>query len=160
VNYDGKLKITKFRKDKLNTLVSHILYRLNYSSALYQMFGQIVDTFIINSGQPEITYIENVSYSFLESKTSNENLTYFTIGLEYSNEPPETDTIKLLKRESGIGKECKSRLLHPILRIYKDMPNYTKGLLDEIHFDEDLFADFTDVYRYKEKLTRALNAFI
>lgn len=160
VHYDGKLKITKFRKDSLNTLVTHILYRLNYSSALYQMFGQIVDAFIINTGQPEITYIENVSYSFLESKTSNDKLIYFTIGLEYSNEPPETDTIKLLKRESGIGKECKSRLIHPVLRIYKDMPSYTKGLLDEIHFDEDLFANFTDVYRYTEKLTRTLKMFV
>ena len=160
IHYDGKLKISKFRKDKLNTLVSHILYRLNYSSALYQMFGQVVDAFIINKKQEDITYIENVSYSFLESKTANENLIYFTIGLEYSNEPAETDTIKLLRRESGIGKESKSRLIHPVLRAYKDVPNYTRGLLDEIHFDEDLFAKFTDVYRYKEKLTRALNAFI
>jgi thioredoxin reductase len=160
IHYDGKLKITKFRKDKLNTLVSHILYRINYSSALYQMFGQVVDAFILNTKQEDITYIENVSYSFLESKTANDNLIYFTIGLEYSNEPPETDTIKLLRRESGIGKESKSRLIHPVLRVYKDMPSYTRGLLDEIHFDEDLFANFTDVFRYKEKLTRALNAFV
>jgi hypothetical protein len=40
------------------------------------------------------------------------------------------------------------------------MQSYTRGLLDEIHFDEDLFADFTDMFRYKEKLTRALNAFV
>jgi hypothetical protein len=40
------------------------------------------------------------------------------------------------------------------------MPTYTKGLLDEIHFDEDLFAQFTDVYRYKEKLARTLKMFI
>lgn len=160
LNYDGKLMITKFRKDKINTLVEHILYRLNYSSSLYQMFGQIIDTFIINKGQQEITYIENVSYPFLESKTSNENLTYFTISLEYSNEPPETDTIKLLERQSSIGNECKSTLIHPVLRIYKDLPSYTKGLLDEIHFDEDLFANFTDVYRYEEKLTRTLKMFL
>ena len=159
IHYDGKLKIAKFQKNKLNTLVTHILYRLNYSSALYQMFGQVVDIFFFNVAQNDITYIENVSYSFLESNAANENMLYFTIGLEYSNDPPETDTIRLLKRESGIGKESRSRLIHPVLRVFKDMQAYTKGLVDEIHFDEDLFAHFTDVFRYKDKLTRTLKMF-
>ena len=160
VNYDGKLAIKKFKKNNLNSLVTHILYRLNYSSALYQMFGQMVDAFIVNTAQNEITYIENVSYSFLESNSVNENMLYFTIGLEYSNDAPETDTIKMLKRESMIGKESRSRLIHPVMRIFRDMPKFTKMIVDEIHFDEDLFADFTDQHRHTDKLARTLKMFI
>jgi hypothetical protein len=160
IHYDGKLKISKFHKDKLNTLVSHILYRINYSSALYQMYGQVIDAFIINTKQKEITYIENVTYPFLISDVPNENLLYFTIAIEYSKEPPETDTTKVFGKISGIGTESKSRNIHPVLRVHKDMFNYTRGLVDEIHFDEDLFANYTDVSRYKDKLIRVLKAFI
>ena len=85
---------------------------------------------------------------------------YFTIGLEYSNDAPETDTIKMLKRESMIGKESRSRLIHPVMRVFKDMPKFTKVIMDEIHFDEDLFADFTDQHRHTDKLTRTLKMFI
>jgi len=160
LNYDRKFDIQRFTTKNLNTLVNHILYKINYTSALYQMYGQLVDIFIYNSSKTDITYVNNVHYSFLTTHPSNETLTYFVVSLEYSAKEPETDITKLGGRFTSTGKESHAVLLHPVIRVLKDTPTINKSLVDEIHFDEDLFARFSSKEKYIDKLSRTLKMFI
>ena len=160
LNFDRAFDMQRFAKKNMNSLVNHIIYKINYTSALYQMYGQLVDVFIYNSTKEEITYVNNVHYSFLGTHPSNETLTYFVVSLEYSNKEPETDITKIGGRFTSIGKESNAVLLHPVLRVLKDTPEINKALVDEIHFDEDLYARFSGKDKYIEKLTRALKMFI
>jgi hypothetical protein len=124
------------------------------------MYGQLVDIFIYNPTKTDITYINSVHYSFLATHPSNETLTYFVVSLEYSAKEPETDITKLGGRFTSIGKESNAVLLHPVLRVLKDTPTIQKALIDEIHFDEDLFARFSTKTKYIDKLSRTLKMFI
>ena len=164
LHYDGKLDIQKYNTTEINQiddLLAHILYKINYGSAMYQMFGQLVDIFIYNPKKDEITYINDVHFNFLKSHASNETLTYFVLSLEYSNQHV-TEITKIGGRESSIGKEAYAKLIHPVLRVLRDIPemHVNRALIDEIHFDEDLLAKFEDTYKYLDKLTRTLNMFI
>jgi hypothetical protein len=58
------------------------------------------------------------------------------------------------------GTESQATLLHPVLRVYKDLESGSKVLVDVIHFDEDLFADYTLETKYSDKLYRSLRMFI
>ena len=164
LNYDGKLDIIKYNTSQINSidsLLAHILYKINYSSAMYQMFGNIIDIFIYNSKKNEIIYINDVHHTFIKSHASNEALIYFTLSLEYSKENV-TEIEKFGNKDSSIGTESYSKLIHPVLRVLRDLPEEgkTRSLIDEIHFDEDLYAKFTDKKKYIDKLARTLKMFI
>jgi thioredoxin reductase len=159
LNYDGKFDIINFTNKNLNSLVNHILYRINYSSSIYQMYGQIVDLFIYNTKTKMINYINNVHPSFIRSPSTDVDLVYFILSLEYSK--TENDNISQLGvRNTSIGTESNAILLHPIIRVLKDVQGINKALVDAIHFDEDLFADFTGKMRYSDKLMRTLKMYI
>jgi hypothetical protein len=160
LNYDGKFDIINFTNKNLNSLVNHILYRINYSSSIYQMYGQIVDLFIYNTKTKMINYINNVHPSFLRSPSTDVDLVYFMLSLEYSNKIENDNISQLGVRTTSIGTESNAILLHPIIRVLKDFQGINKALIDTIHFDEDLFADFTDKMRYGDKLMRTLKMFI
>ena len=83
------------------------------------------------------------------------------MSLEYSTEHV-TDITRIGGKDTAIGKESYAKLIHPVLRIFKDIPErrINKALIDEIHFDEDLLAKFDDKFKYIDKLTRTLKMFI
>jgi thioredoxin reductase len=161
LNYDGKLDIQKYTVDNIDDMLLHILYKINNGSAMYQMFGQLVDIFIYNPKRDEITYINDVHFNFLKSHASNEALTYFVLSLEYSDEHV-TEIPKIGGKFTSLGKEGHATLIHPVLRVLRDdlERGVNRVLVDVIHFDEDLFAKFTDNARYVDKLTRTLKMFI
>ena len=160
LNYVGKFDSIVFKTNNMNALINHIIYKINYTSAMYQMFSQIVDVFIYDPEKKSIEYINNVHFTFITTYPRNEELTFFILSLEYSNSEPVTDIRKIGSRVTSIGNEGKAVLLHPILRVIKDVGPINKSLVDEIHFDEDLFARFTDQPRYIDKLRRTLKMFI
>jgi thioredoxin reductase len=159
-NYDGKIDIMKFSSKSLNTIVNHIIYKINYTSALYQMYGQLADVCVYNPEKSELMYINDIYYISMGQNKPNPALTYFVITLEYSNAHPEKDYSKLGTRLTSIGSECKASLLHPVIRVLKDTPEINKALIEEVHFDEDLLANFTGKDKYIDKLTRVLKMFI
>ena len=160
LNYDGKFDTSNFTSKNLNSLVNHMVYRINYSSSIYQMYGQMVDVFIYNTKTKVIHYINSVHYTFLRSPSTNMDLVYFTLSLEYSKKIENDKISQLGVRTTAIGTESEAILLHPIIRVMKDVEGLNKALVDEIHFDEDIFADFTDKIRYADKITRTLKMFI
>lgn len=158
INYDGKVDIVKFNSNSVAALVDHVLYRMNNSSAIYQMYGQLADIFIWDPVKKDIVYINGVHREFIHSESKDTNLTYFVLTLEYSEEQI-TDIYKIGDRTTHVGTESNSKLLHPILRVLKKNEGGVYEKIDIIHFDEDLFASFTDKKRYADKLTRTLRMF-
>jgi thioredoxin reductase len=150
VNYDLPFDINRLEKDHLT---SHIMNKISTSSALYQMYGQLCDLFYVNG--EEIYYLNNVTIAHRGSNQYTPTSQYnFMLTLEYGKDLV-TDIYKLGNRVTAIGTESKSTLLHPVLRVFKGA-----RLVEMIHFDEDLFADFSDTLIYEDKLKRALSMFI
>jgi hypothetical protein len=117
------------------------------------MYGQLCDLFYVDG--EEIYYLNNVTTAHRESNQYKPTSQYnFMLTLEYGKDLV-TDIYKLGNRVTSIGTECKSTLLHPVFRVFKGM-----RLVDIIHFDEDLFADFSDTMIYGDKFKRVLSMFI
>jgi thioredoxin reductase len=161
VNYDsGKFDTQVFDASDLNAVVRHIIYKINYTSAMYQMFSQIVDVLIYDEADEKITYLNDVHYRLVGMQPRNEGLTYIVISLEYSNREPETNITELGVQLGTIGSESRAVLIHPVIRVIKDKGIINKALIDEIHFYEEIFARFDDRERFVEKFYRTLKMFI
>ena len=159
LNYSNSFDVQIFNvKNNFKPLLDFIYKRMNRSSTLYQMYGQMSDIFYhdINSG--EVTYYSNVHLSLLDHHMfKDKQHTFYTLTLEYG------DTIikqidKLGANDVSIGKESYSYLLHPILTIYSPSTG-KRDLLDQVHFSEDLLADFSRNEKYYEKMGRALRMY-
>lgn len=138
---------------KKDEVADYIINKLNSSSALYQMYGQMCDLFYLDGN--DIHYINDVTHLYHMSETYVPKGEYnFMILLEYGRRQV-TEIIQLGKKLSGLGSEVNASLLRPVLRVYKD-----KTIVDVIYFDEDLFANFIDKKLYLDKLRRALKMFI
>ena len=150
LNYTNKFDILTLSHDEL---IPHILYKINKTSALYQLYGQMCD--IIHIGD-KVTYVNNVHVSsFTKEKYSFTKGVICKLTLEYGDHI--TDIFKGGQSVTTIGKESKALLLHPILRFYKS----DLSLLDEIHLDEDLLADFeSETSKYKDRMERVFRMFI
>ena len=57
---------------------------------------------------------------------------------------------------SSIGSESKSTLLHPVITIVKN----NLVIIDIVHFDEDIFANYQDESKYYFKIMRMLHMFM
>lgn len=138
----------------VEALVPHIIKRINTTSALYQMYGQMCDIISYNKKKGMFTIYENMTiYSFPGTLFINETLT-FILTFEYG--PKVTNILQFGDKLSRLGKEGNSVLLHPVLKVYDGQ----RVLLDEIHFDEDILAKFTGTQKYVDKFLRTFKMFI
>ena len=171
INYDIQFKINVFSHEKIYELVKHMYNKINTSSALYQMYGQLVDFFYYDETAHEIVYFNNVNKQFvLKDYFPIKSDKYFVLSLEYGQNHI-TDYTQFGKFVTKIGHESKSSLLHPVFRVMKYEENFISNLvdttqftdhpliLDEIHFDEDIFANFNSFNKYYEKLFRTLRLY-
>ena len=176
INYELEFDINVFKRDYINSLVKQIYHKINNTSPMYQMYGEIVDFFYFDKITREIIYFNNISINLVLNgyfKINTDQL--FILSLEYSKKLI-TDIRGFDNKLSRIGNESSAALLHPILRTYNyneeiflDL-NYTnlesdnkslKSLLiDEIHFDEDIYANFKNYSKYYDKLFRTLKMFL
>jgi len=157
LNYDIKFKYVTFDFRDINNckqITEHIMNRFNTSSDLYQMFGFLSDIFYYNIEEKNIIYFENVPINS-HKPYKKENQLFFILTLEYGNK--ETNILKIGKKVSSIGTESKSTLIHPVIKIYNSYPT---SLIDIVHFDEDLFAEYTDISKYYDKLFRLLKSYL
>jgi hypothetical protein len=119
------------------------------------MFGTLGDIFVYNMKSKTVSYFTNINTKI--DPTSYIDLEFdliFILTLDYGNKPLE-DLYKLGRKFTSIGTEAESTLLHPILKIIKN----DFEMIDLIHFDEDLFADFTNENKYFYKLLRTLKPY-
>ena len=155
LHYTKKYDTNIFNKE---ALVQHFLKRINTSSALYQMYGQMCDIFLYNKTDGTFLYYNNMTTLSLSTNTFPKGDTvYFLLKFEYGSRVTNIMQIgegKPFRTEKG--REVYSLLLHPVIQIF----NGEKRLLDEIHFEEDILARFTETSRYSEKFLRTLKMFI
>jgi thioredoxin reductase len=159
LNYDNKYNINKF--NSTDSLVDHVVYKINETSPMYQMYGQLCDIFYLDSNDNSYKYYNDVHFDFY--KNSNiariSNTYIFVIKLEYGKKTL-TNIYDFGLYSSGLGNESNSNLLHPVLYVYKNILEiYHQEIIDIIHFDEDLFAQFSGNSRYIEKIRRILKMF-
>lgn len=150
--------LQKFDQESLDLteLINTVCDRINTSSSLYQLYAQLADIFYYDISSEKFIYIKDITIKFfLENEFKKLNdIFYFIVSLEYGEEVKEVSKVGG-KGRTDRGYEVNSVLLHPVLKVYKN-----NILVDEIHFDEDLLADFTDPLRYRDKLVRSIKMFI
>lgn len=126
----------------------------NQSSAIYQMHG-VLCTFFYKEGN-KMKFIKEVSINLYQSVhyknpiTPHENENVFMFTLEYG-EDKNIIINRIGLKESTFGYEHKSKLLHPVLRVFK-----CHVLQKEYHFDEDLLTNFSDYSTYHQRLITIL----
>jgi hypothetical protein len=151
-----------------NILVDIIYRRINTSSDIYQMFGYFSDIMYYNIKEKEIYYYINIPINInlqnsINDILNNNNINnednidniYFQLTLEYGDKV--TDILNIGRKVSNIGTESKSTLIHPVLKIFNSNNN---TIIDIIHFDEDLFAEFYDSNKYLNKFFRILKSYL
>ncbi len=157
LNYTEIYDINKF--SNVNLLVDHILYKINNSSALYQMYGVLSDIFFLDNDNNYL-YFNNVPKNFVKTSILKiPNKIYFILTLEYGKDLV-TDITKMGKKVSSVGFENKSTLLHLIINISTCRENLDLVTVDEVHFDEELRAEFLLDNLYKDKILRTIRMFI
>lgn len=157
INYTKIYNIINFFK--VDLLINHILFKINTSSALYQMYGELSDIFYFDNNKNYI-YINNVPKNFHQTTIlAIANRIYFVLTLEYGKNLI-TDMKSIGVKVSYVGFENKSPLLHLVINIFTVTNDLRMIKLDEIHFDEDLYAEFILDNLYKDKILRTIKMFI
>lgn len=127
-------------------LVEKILYRLNTSSGLYQMFNCLCDIIIIEGNK--ITYLEEIPIKYVENiyvpKYKKVIIVKFNYGnyggvIEKTNSIGDATYVFGINRAIGADKEKAhlSDFLHPVFILYKDH----KEILT-FHLSENLLFEF------------------
>ena len=156
-----RINYTKFDTQVLNLndekqfleLVQTIVRRINNSSAMYQMFGFIGDIIYYNLKENQILYYKDTPIKYF-NRDLEKHIIRFVITLEYGNEITH-DVSKIGQKYSEIGSESKSTLIHPVISIYSS----ENRLLEVVHLDEDLYAEFNKPLLYKDRIYRLLKSY-
>jgi len=162
MNFARKFDVGRFKLTaSLSEIIEHIMYRINVTSSLYQMYGEMCDLFYVDPETDELVYYNGVNLSTYINEMPKQlpGTYFFTLKLEYGQKRI-TNIYEFGLKVSDIGTESQTTLLHPVIRVYKDIESGSKILVDTIHFDEDLFADYTLPSKYSDKFYRTLRMFI
>jgi thioredoxin reductase len=155
INYNIAFKINKFlfNKDGLLKLTKHVMYKINITSGLYQMFGTMCDLFFIDNNN-NIIYINDLTKDYVLDNFKYLNKIYL-IQLNYGNKVYDL-------RELGGFDQLDPKFLHLQILIYENINNNFIQK-DKVRFEEDLFADFTskeDFNNIYKILKHKLNIFV
>ena len=143
-----RMETDNLKKNIINSkdiLVDKILYRINNSSGLYQMFGCLVDIVIIS--EKNFIYIKEIPKKLVESDYVNK-YDILMIELNYGNYGGHIRYLKNLEdssyvfgkdRAKGVDPEFahKSNFLHPILWLYKN-----KKIVKKHHISEHVLSEY------------------
>jgi hypothetical protein len=157
LHYKGEFIVEYYKTNNNYFLETSIklFTHLNKSSAMYQMHGMIGTIFY--KEDDNIKCLLDVSihlyhYTVRHNHPINvNNKTYvFILTLEYGEKKNQL-IHRIGLKESITGKEYLSKLIHPVLRIYKN-----QLLIKTYHFDEDLLAMFINDSIYANRLNEIL----
>ena len=167
IQYDKQMDIDVFPNTDLSALVDHIIYKINHTSPMYQMYGQLGDIFYYDSKKKEFVYFNNVPKSFVMTFINRfPGQTFFRLQLEYGEHP-----IKKIK-ELGVRTSKNpenANLLRPVLNVFRSRPRalteqvegkYVLETIETVHFAEDTFAVFKDHDRYVTRFMRTIKGYM
>jgi hypothetical protein len=136
--------------DDITCIVDKIIYRINNSSDLYQMFGYICDILILNTHESELVYFENMIDNTIDT---NNNFYMFYIQLKYG--ASTNDIRELPTKKTSIGYESNASFIHPVIVVKKN-----NILIEILHLDEDIFAEFTCKSIWYDRIVRLLKSYL
>jgi thioredoxin reductase len=155
-HYEKRFPRQEFQREDPKSLILYLLERINTASSLYQMYGYLCDFFYVSGDT--IVYVTDIIKEYADSPDHIITGKYsFLLTLEYGEERI-TDIYKFGQKVSDLGTESKSTLLHPVLRIFEQGDR--KRLIDIVHFDEDLLANYTFQEKYADKFERTLRGYL
>jgi len=153
INYNDivPFEILKFKfngtLDFYGDLCKHILYRINNSASLYQMFGTMCDLFYYDKNTKEIIYYNNLSKNYINNMMKDLPKFYNIVQLDYGEKQYD------IRKISNFNK-YNPTFIHPEILIV-EKHNTDFKLNDKIIIEEDLFADFTNA-KYQDKIMRII----
>lgn len=137
-------------------LFSKVIYRINTSSGLYQMFNTLVDVVIFENNK--IIYIEEVLYKYALDTFKNMLIIKFNYGnfggvIKYTKKFGKASYVFGLDRANGITHETAhlSNFLHPILELYNN------GKLIRTHH---MAEHFTTIFKLEKEHIKPLKNFL
>jgi hypothetical protein len=130
-------------------LVDAVVFRVNRSSALWQLFAFMGDVITI-AADGSARYFEEVPVEYAHENELTEAESFFTITLEYGPDHDQHDPFDVsLQRiqQSDARNADKGRYLHPVVRHFK------RGqLIGEHHMAENLENDWARPASHREPL--------
>ena len=135
-------------------LVDHILKRFNNASSIYQMFGYMGDILYYNFIENQVFYYYDIPVNCY-NKIIDENVIRISLTLEYNSNIINDITV-IGNKYSTVGTECTSTLIHPVIKVF----NYCDELLEIIHLDEDLYAEFKIEPIYYDRIYRLFKSYV
>jgi hypothetical protein len=154
IEFDNKLFYLK-TIDDVEILTKHIVYKINNSPAMYQMFGSIGDILYFNREKGELLYYNDV---LINRKSLNKflpkEIVYFKIILDYGE--MVTNINELGNKKSDIGNEGDSNLIHPIIIVYNNIHDE----IDIIHLDESLYSEYNAPNKYYNRIVRLFKSYM
>jgi hypothetical protein len=169
IHYKKELDVETFdlNTTSLKDIADHIMYKINYTSAMYQMYGQLGDIFFFDKAAKECKYFNSVPTNIMMAFMQEHPLqTFFRLTLNYGDKKIEKigDLDKQESKEPALA-----RFLHPIVEVYRTRPRgESEGsdasesvlyLVETIHFAEDIFVEFTNIDRYYNKIIRIIKGY-
>ncbi len=160
LNYDRKFNFLNFEYTNLEKIVDHIIYKINNTSAIYQMHSVLCDLISFDKNTKEIDYYNDVGIDFFLYNNiikNKKDKIFINITLEFSQNKI-VDITKLNIKHSKSGFENNAKLIHPIFRIFEFINS--ERLIEELHLDEDLNAEFLEKNMYYDRILRILKMFL
>lgn len=159
----NNLRITKLNSNE--QLLEKILYQVNNSPGLFQMFSCLSDVIIIDKS--EISYIENIplkyAYEYYIIKHTEVIIVYLSYGkdfggpINYLKNLENSTYVFGQDRSEGTTKDTAhlSNFLHPLIEYYKD-----GNLKKNMHLAEHLMNEFKTKKTHIDPLDRFINSLV
>jgi thioredoxin reductase len=142
LHYDKKVEADVFKQNDFHSLAEHMLFKLNYTSAMLNMYGEMGDIFFYDTAKKEFVYFNHVTKWFVNGLAERyPGAKMCMILLEYGKEDGSSPHPVLYQMEAGRGKK-------PSIRH-----------VDEIHFEPAAFAEYKDKQKYYDKFIRVCKGF-
>ena len=119
------------------------------------MFGVIVDKIYYSINNKKIYYYKNIT-KLIDDKNIDSNIT-IVLSLDYNHDKYVNTVSEIGIRQSRIGSEANAKLIHPIIKVYN---SNTKELIEVMHLDEELLAEFNRHQIYHDRIFRFLKSYI
>jgi hypothetical protein len=145
--FEKKLEARRFPVASIDKLLHHILYRINVAPELFHLGGQLSDIFYYDKEAKEIVYFESISpwIIFVDSFKVAASAYLGVLSVE----GPASGA----GANSGHGR-------YPRLKIFKDVPQRGKQLLEDFALESNPLSEFTDRELYYNKFVRIMRMII
>lgn len=134
----------------IESLLHHIIYRLNVAPELFHLGGQLADIFYYDKEAKEIVYFESVSPWILQIDSFKMPASGYAVVLTVEDAKSKEEL------SLPVGKQ-------PRLQIFKDVSvkgTRLKQLLEDFYLEANPLAEFTDRDLYYNKLVRIMRMIV